>query len=304
MAAIVNQIIKIQSQPFQRVTLHAISDIQWESSSCDRRLVKEAIDEIVADPSGGLSILPGDIEDSDRPSTRARKGSMFADRIEVLDAEGKIYLDYLDKEIIPMLLPLAKTKLGCVGILAGHHWKRLTKDLNSVQYICNRLSTLSGRKVPYLGQMSAWAWLRFHIHNKNGSDSKNRITKLLHVQHGEGGGQTLASALNKLELTSRSHEADVLIRAHDCKLVAGKFDRLHPKNTEGEAQILHKTVAMLNIGSFTRGFSLGTGEPDYPEMRMMRPTTMGYGKVHFDIKRASTYDDPNHNWEAKIRLEI
>lgn len=299
MASISNHIIELPELRKQRVTLHAISDMQWESPSCDKRLVKEAIAEIVNDPSGGLSVLLGDVEDSERPSTRARKACAFGDRIEVLDAEGKIYLDYLDKEIIPMLLPLAKTKHGCAGLLAGHHWKRLTKDLNSVQYICQQLSTLSGRKVPYLGQMSGWIWLRFR-----GPLRGKQLTKLVHIQHGEGGGQTLASALNKLEMTSRSMEADLLIRAHDCKLVSAKFDRLHPKNTEGEAILLHRTIGLLNIGSFTRGYTLGTGDPDYPEMKMMRPATLGFGRAHFYVGRSSRLDNPDQGWEAKINLEI
>lgn len=281
-----------------RTTLHAISDMQLESGSVDRRLVLDSIREISEDPTGGMNIILGDIEDADRPTTRSRKQQSFGDRMEVLDQEGKIYLTYLDHEVIPMLLPLAKTKHGCLGILAGHHWKRLTKDLNSVQYICNRLTALSGRKVPYLGQMSSWIWLKFRMEKNN-----QAVQKLVHVQHGVGGGQTLASALNKLELTSRAFEADLLVRAHDCKLVTAKFDRLYPKDSDKPA-MMHRTVGLMNIGSFTRGYSLSTGEPEYPESGMMRPTTLGYGKAHFDVKYSPTHLDASHNLMADIKLEI
>ena len=292
-----NKVIPIQKVP-QRVTLHALSDWQLESGSCDKKLIRDQIAEIVNDPSGGMWAFLGDIEDDDRPSTRSKKAQAFADRPEVLDSESKKYLYYLDKEIIPLLLPLAKTRLGCIGVLAGHHWKALTRDLNSVQYICNRLTALSGKKVPYMGQMSAWVWLRFRGPNKQS------LKKLLHIQHGEGGGQTLASALNKLELTSRGFEADALIRAHDCKLVSAKFDRLYPKDTECDPVILHKTVAMLNIGSATRGYVLGRGDPDYVESAMMRPTSMGNGKLHFDVRGSSLREDPSANWRADIKIEI
>jgi hypothetical protein len=296
MAWIQNHEVAIQKSG--RVTLHAISDLQLESGSCDRRLVKQAIREIAEDPTGGLSVILGDIEDADRPTTRSRKVQTFGDRIEVLNQEGKIYLTYLDHEVIPMLLPLAKTRNGCIGILAGHHWKRLTNDLNSVQYICQRLSVLSGRKVPYLGQMSSWVWLSFRLR----ADHVAAKT-LIHVQHGVGGGQTLASALNRLEMTSRAFEADLLIRAHDCKLVTAKFDRLYPKSGD-EPTLLHRTIGLMNIGSFTRGYALSTGEPEYPEAEMMRPTTLGYGKAHFDIRKSYAHEDLSQNYRADIKLEI
>ena len=282
-----------------RTTLHAISDMQIESGTCDRRLVRESIKEIADDPTGGLNIILGDIEDADRPTTRARKIQTFGDRIEALDQDGKIYKHYLDSKVVPLLLPLAKTRNGCLGILAGHHWKRLTSDLNSVQYICQRLTALSGRKVPYLGQMSSWIWIRFHFKK----DPTKAIKKLIHVQHGVGGGQTLASALNRLEMTSRSMAGDLLIRAHDCKLVTAKFDRLYPKDSDTPT-ILHKTIGLMNIGSFTRGYALGTGEPEYPEAAMMRPTTLGYGKAHFDVRFSKVHEDPSSNLRADIKLEI
>lgn len=296
------------------INLFATADWQLESGSCDRQLVRNQIEEIEADPSGGLSVILGDVEDADRPSTRSRKACTFGDRPEVLGNEAKEHLKMLDREIIPMLLPLAKTKNGMLGMLAGHHWKRLRIDgkttageevetyINSVEYMCRRLSALSGRKVPYLGQMSAWAWLRFR--RLGGPKNDHAVKKLVHLQHGEGGGQTLASALNKLEMTSRGFEADLLIRAHDCKLVSAKFDRLYPKDTEGDPAILHKTVALLNIGSATRGYTLGTGDPDYVESRMMRPTTMGWGKATFKINRRSRREDPSGNWASDIDLTI
>ena len=297
MAWIQNHEIRVKKSG--RVTLHAIADMQLESGSCDRRLLLNAIREISNDPSGGMNIILGDIEDADRPTTRSRKQQAFGDRLEVLDQEGKIYLSYLDHEVIPMLLPLAQTKNGCMGILAGHHWKRLTKDLNSVQYICQRLSVLSKRKVPYLGQMSSWIWLKICI----GDRGTNYMKKLIHVQHGVGGGQTLASALNKLEMTSRAFEAELLIRAHDCKLVTAKFDRLYPKNGDTPT-LLHRTIGLMNIGSFTRGYALSTEEPEYPESGMMRPTTLGYGKAHFDIRKSYVHEDPSTQWMADIKLEI
>ena len=287
--------------PFEksgRITLHPLGDFQFDSESCDRKMVKYAVQEVCDDPTGGMSIFLGDVEDSDRPSTRMLRKGTFAGREEVLDADGKQYLYYLDKEIIPLLMPLTKTKFGIIGMLAGHHWKQLTPSLNSVQYMCNQLTAKSDRKVPYLGQMSSW--VRFLFRPKN---SNNSTLKVGHIQHGEGGGNTLASAINKLELASRGFEADFYIRAHDCKLIGAKFDKLYTKSS-ATPQIMSKTIALLNVGSATRGYNLTTEKLDYVEAKMMRPTTLGWGKIHFDIRKSYTHEDPQQSYRVNIGIEI
>lgn len=289
--------------PFEksgRITLHPLGDWQFDSDSCDKKLIRYAVEEVCDDPSGGMSIFLGDIEDDDRPSTRIKKAQSFADRPEVLTSAGRDHLCWLDKEIVPLMLPLAKTKFGIIGMLAGHHWTQLTPTLNSIQYICNQLKAKTGRPIPYLGQMSAWVRMYFRYKET----SQHCVKKLLHVQHGEGGGQTLASALNKLEMASRGFKADALIRAHDCKLVAAKFDRLYPKETDGPPVLLSETIALLNVGSATRGYNMTTETPDYVEHKMMRPTTMGWGKLHFDIRKSYTHEDPGNNWRVNIGVEI
>jgi len=284
-----------------RITLHPLGDFQFESDSCDRRLIKYAVEEVCDDPSGGMSVFLGDIEDNDRPSTRVRKRREFADRPEVLSVAAKEHLDFLDREIVPLLLPLANTKRGILGMLAGHHWTEITPTFNSVQYIAHQLFLKSGKNIPYLGQMSAWIKFQFRAKGRQRAD----ITSLLHIQHGIGGGQTLASALNKLEMASRSFEANALIRAHDCKLVAAKFDRLGPKELHGgDPLLLSKTVTLLNVGSATRGYNMTLNNPDYVEQAMMRPTTLGWGKLHYNIRKSYAHEDPNNNWTVKISAEI
>lgn len=305
MADIGSSVIKLEGSG--RVTLHAFGDIQFGSKSCDTYLLKHKIESIIRDPSGGMSVGLGDMADDDRPSTRDQRASAFASRPEVLDADARDHKFFIDAKVIPLLLPLAQTKHGIVGMLAGHHWKHVrVKDhsgvryVNSARYICDELGRLTKRRVPYLGIMSSWIWLTFQV-NKTKS-----VRQLVHIQHGEGGGQTLASALNKLEATSRWAEADLLIRAHDCKAVAGKLVRLGPRGFKGNVHIKSlksKTVGILNIGSMTRGYVM-EDTPDYVEMGMMRPTAMCWGKAHFDIRKASKTEDPNTNYTCELSLEI
>lgn len=296
-----------------RVTLHAIADLQFGSKACDTILMKHKLDEIVRDPSGGMSVILGDMTDDDRPTTRDLRKSAFASRPEVQDADARDKKFFIDQKVIPMLLPLAKTKLGIAGVLAGHHWSNVRVEapktetnpkgvqyVNSARYICDELGRLTLRKVPYLGVMSAWIEITFKTPNGNS------VMKTIHVQHGTGGGQTLASALNKLEMTARWAQADALIRAHDCKLVSAKLVRLGPRKARGgeRRSLAAKNIALLNIGSMTRGYVLDEDEPDYVEMAMMRPVAMGWGEMHFDIHRATRAEDKNSSYTADIKVTI
>lgn len=292
----------------EKITLHAIGDFQFGSRSCDTWLLKNKIRKVVEDETGGMSVILGDITDDDRPTTRMRKAAMMADRPEVLDAAARDFKLYIDNKVIPLVLPLAQTRHGIAAILAGHHWGLVkVKDhvgvryVNSARYIADELARMTKRPVPYLGVMSAWIWMVFR------GPGSLQIKKLVHIQHGVGGGQTLASALNKLETTARWAEADLLIRAHDCKLVAGKLDRLSPKemkNDKPSRVLKSKPIALLNIGSMAQGYEITVEDPDYVEAQMMRPTCMGWGKAHFYIERVSQTIDPNNNWDAEITCEV
>jgi len=291
-----------------RLTLHAIGDIQYGSKSCDTYLLRHKLEMVTADPSGGACVILGDTTDDDRPTTRTMRASLFAGRQEVLDNEARDHKFFLDAKVVPLMLPLAQTKWGIQGVLAGHHWKHVKiKDqhgeryINTAQYLCAELGRLTKRPVPYFGIMSAWIWLTFRV-----GTARHAVRRLVHIQHGEGGGQTLASALNKLEFTARWAEADLLIRAHDCKAVAGKLDRLGPRAMKGDSvtkSLKATTIGLLNIGSMTRGYTMGD-EPDYIEMGMMRPTSMAWGRAHWDIRRASRGEDPSGNLTADLYVEV
>ena len=297
MAWIDNQTIWF-SKP-ERYNLYALSDLQIGSESCNKTLIRRTIDTIRKDPRG-MIVIAGDIEDDDRPSTRGKRRQMFADRPEVLNADAMKHLQWVDREVLPVLMPLTKMPIGIVGVLAGHHWSQLTPSMNSVQYICNRLSELGGKKVPYWGEMSAWLYIRFKGKGKWAGKS---VTKLAHVQHGAGGGQSLASALNKLEITSQGFPADVYIRAHDCKLVAAKTAKVYPRDHEGVPELNSNDVALLNVGAATRGYNLTVGPPDYVEAMMMRPTALGWGTVHFDIRSSFPWEGAG-GVMADIKVEI
>lgn len=260
--------------------------------------IKRRIDEILSDPNDCGVVIPGDIEDEDRPSTRAIRRAAFAGREEVINRDAQKHMKYISDEIIPILLPLQKTKYGIMGILAGHHYTQLSSVLNSAQYMCQELSRLSGKVVPYLGEMSSFMDMRFRCGEKG-------VRIVGHVQHGEGGGQTKSATLNKLDRTSHGFDADFYIRAHDCQRVGYMSDRLFVKESRnGNGEIVAKTTAHLNLGSATRGYELSKGPASYIESGMLRPTAMGWGTISFLFRRATTEEDANRNIKVDMRVTV
>lgn len=290
--------LAVKSFPYE-FHLHGLSDLQMGSKDSSLRIIEQRVQEILADPVDSGVVILGDIEDEDRPTTRERRKSAFADRAEVISRDAEKHLAWIDKFVIPQLLPLQKTKFGIMGVLAGHHWTLLTPQLNSVQYICNRLGEVSKRKVAYLGEMSSFMDLRFKC-------GKKTLRSVGHVQHGEGGGQTKGSTLSRLDRTSQGFVADWYMRAHDCQLVATKTDQLFPKQVHvgSEPDIVSRTITFLNLGSATQGYQPSKSSISYVESGMMRPTTMGWGDLQFLIRKARTYEDRDSNYKIEIKVRF
>jgi hypothetical protein len=292
--------ITVDKYPYE-FHLHGFSDLQIGSESCSLKVIQQRVEEILDDPVPSGVVILGDIEDEDRPSTRAMRAATFADRFEVISRDAEKHMAWLDRDVIPLLLKLQQTKYGIMGVLAGHHWTQISPVLNSVQYICNNLTAKSKRKVHYLGEMSAFMDLRF-----SRVSGGMRFRRVVHVQHGEGGGQTKGSSLLKLDRTSQGFIADAYIRAHDCQIVAAKTDQLFPSEAQkgNEPHLLSKTVAFLNLGSATRGYDFNKMRPSYIESKMMRPTTMGWGTLAFNIRKAWKHEDPNQSYKVDMKITI
>lgn len=300
MAWIERYTIPFTTTPYE-FHLHGFCDLQIGSTSTSMSVIKRRIKEIIDDPFDSGIIIPGDIEDEDRPSTRALRKSTFADREEVIYRDAEKHRAWIDKTIIPLLLPLhTKTKYGIMGILAGHHFTQLSPIQNSVEYICMELGRLGKRPVPYLGQMLAYMDFRFRCGEKG-------IRIMGHIQHGEGGGQTKAASLAKIERTAQGFEGDFFIRAHDCQIIATKTPKLYPKETRTLSdvpELLDRMIVYLNLGAATRGYEIGKGTPSYIEQKVMRPTAMGWGTIKFKLYKALTIEDSDRNIKCDMRVEI
>lgn len=297
-----SQIVEINAPRFPyEFHIHGLSDLQIGSKDSSLNAIEQRVQEIVNDPVDSGTVILGDIEDEDRPSTRSIRKAAFAERPEVIGRDMEKHLAWIDKFVIPYLLPLQKTKYGIFGILAGHHWTQITPDLTSAEYICTRLGELSGRKVPYLGEMSSFLDFRIKTPQKFG------LRAVGHFQHGEGGGQTKGSTLARLDRTAQGFDADFYMRAHDCQLVATKVDKLFPKevkNADSSPDIMSRTIPFLNLGAATQGYQPSKKSISYVETGMMRPTTIGWGSLFLKIRKARTYEDTNQNYKIDYKILI
>ena len=288
-----------------RFTVYGTGDWQLGSKSASGGYVKSWISRVSKDPNGIVGFF-GDLQDCDRPTTRSIKRAAFSERTEVLLEESEHRIRIIEKEIIPLIRPLAEMRLPMLGMLAGHHYQDLYTEVDnrlekqtSMAYICKRLTELTGREVPYLGIMSAWVNLYFR---KTGI--KVTVKKTFHIQHGTGGGAGIAYALNRLQKTAQGFYADAYIRAHDCQQVSARICVAHPAGSGKKARVKHREIVLLNIGSATTTPIITRGDPDYAENGMMNPLPRGWGKVHIDLRKASRLDDQNQSFYGSMHVEL
>lgn len=298
----------IEKIPY-RLNLECIGDWQLGSRSCCTWKIKQHTEDILESAKNvdTAVIIAGDIEDEDRPSGREIRKKIAAERSEMVERDAEKHISWIETDVIPYLKPLHEgTKYGIIGGVAGHHWTFLPGGYkvgdkvvyNSVDYIFSRLEQMTGKPCIYLGQMVSFLEFSFKW--------KSKVKKIVGVlQHGEGGGQTKGSTLTKLERTVSGFDGDFYIRGHDCQLVATKNDQLFAKDSrDNKPNIGSKTKAILNLGSATMGYETGRGQPSYIENSMLRPSTMGWGTIKFNVRRSHTWEDPHENLAIDMKIEI
>jgi hypothetical protein len=314
MAWVQKFVIPMPQIPYQ-FALELKGDWQLGSRSTCEWKIKDDIDETLerAKTMDSGVLMLGDIEDEDRPSTREIRKKVSAERAEVVERDAEKHISYLESDVLPYLMRLHEgTKYGIVGGVSGHHWTFLPggaevagkRVYTSVEYLFARLEAATGKPCHYLGQMCAFVDLRFQGPQGNTDRTPSSCRSVGFIQHGEGGGQTKASTINKLERAAQGFDAQWYARGHDCQIAGTKTDQLYAREARGDAQgdIGSRTKVMLNLGAATMGYELGRGNPSYVETGMLRPVTVGWGTMLFRIRAAHTDEDPNRNLRADIKL--
>lgn len=280
------------------------SDTQLGSEDVDLELVKRDMKEAASDP---LCVIlgAGDILDSDRPTTRAKRVAAYAGREAELSQDDMKRMAWIRQDVLPLWLPLMKSPnrkrgFGLLGEIDGHHYELYQNGMTSTQYLMRLLREKSD--VPllgqYLGEMMCYVIL--HVHDIK--DSKKSFEIVIHLQHGSGGSSFIGSDIGKLEKGATTYFiADVFLRGHSTKKYAALKPILYPSRSRENPQLFEKTLVMANTGGYMRGYSNGP-KANYVESAGLTPVTLGKVVIHVKIKR--TGSDGKNFYHPEFSVEV
>ena len=272
-----------------RIIPHA--DLQLGHPDVDLSLLKRDIEEASNDPYC-VTLGLGDLIDSDRPSARIIRTSAYAGREDALRQEDEKKQAWIDKKVIPLLLPLTqspntKQGFGLLGELDGHHHEQYQDGTTSTQYIISRLKELNPEATcSYLGEMSCYVIL--HVHDIK--DTSHTFTLVVHAQHGTNTGSFIGSDLSNLEKKSSAYfEADIFLRGHSTKKYAVPKTLLYPSRKETAPYLMQKTIILANTGGYMKGYG-NSEKASYVERAGLMPVALGHIIVEVFIRK-----DKAHN---------
>jgi hypothetical protein len=208
----------------------------------------------------------GDYVDVASPSNReALKHTRMYDTLKQALEEQALQMQ---DEIEAILAP---TRGRWLSILSGHHLWEYEDGTNTDSRLAEALDCA------YVGDTVYVNALLPHLPNHRG-----RPSFTLWAWHGQGGGQTIAYPLNKLEKKVGDHDADIYMMGHTHKAEAVKKPRLGIVGGErgGQPRITHRDKVLVSTGSFLRGYTQGSragGLPagGYVEKAGMSPVALG-----------------------------
>lgn len=166
-----NNITKIQISGNEQ-TLLLISDVHYDSKSCERELLKQTLDKALE--KNAIILFNGDFFDmmQSRNDKRGMKGSL---RKEYL---GDNYFDLVIEDAYEFLKPYAKNILVMAD---GNHETAITKnyETNPLERLCYMLRKEGGSNTQHTGYQG-WLVLTFNHQN-------NKAAYYIKMHHGSGG---------------------------------------------------------------------------------------------------------------------
>lgn len=265
-----------------KANIYVLSDIHF---GCQNFMKSEyeRISDIVKKDKDAYTLFLGDLTDDDRPSTRAMRRAMFADRHDAFTQEDRQHLDWMDRKIIPELNKLI-TPSKCLGALDGDHYRRYSNGLSSVQYICAKM------KIPYMGD--GYAGISMCFGSSTGRDC--RIMFKLHAQHGIGGIGRPGNGVNKLEdVANQWDNIDCFVRGHNHRAFIYPTAKYY-ENKFGE--ICKRDMWLINTPSFRSG--VVKGHTDYAEARGYGATPSKFPVLRIVLSKGTA------NYSLKVSGEL
>lgn len=245
---------------------------------------------------GAWFLGTGDMTDFMSPSNRARyeAAGLYDTAKRVINDKARELCDVLLDEL------LAPTKGRWLGMVEGHHYAHLVTGETTDQYLCAKLHA------PFLGT-SAYVGLSFD------TPVGNR-TVTLWVHHGEGGGQSCAAPVNKLEGLANAWEGvDVMLVGHMSKKASASIQRQYPVWGGRKPTSRDREVHLVGVGGWLKGWQPGsrqgnTPRGNYVEKRMLKPVAIGspFIRIRAGIRREDMLQKGGMDerfWEPEIRVE-
>jgi predicted phosphodiesterase len=166
-----NNITKIQISGNEQ-TLLLISDVHYDSKSCERELLKQSLDKALE--KNAIILFNGDFFDmmQSRNDKRSMKGSL---RKEYL---GDNYFDLVIEDAYEFLKPYAKNILVMAD---GNHETAITKnyETNPLERLCYMLRKEGGSNTQHTGYQG---WLVISFNHQG-----NNAAYYIKMHHGSGG---------------------------------------------------------------------------------------------------------------------
>lgn len=231
---------------------------------------------------GAYFIGMGDYVDAMSPSNRdsVKAAKMYDSVRDALEEQA----EETQEELHELLAPTVGRWLGLVS---GHHFwpyeDGSTTDTRLAEYL----------GCPYLGD-TGYVYCRMeplYQHHR-------APTFKVWAWHGQGGGATIASPMNKLEKKIADFEADVYLMGHYHRALAVKKPRLDIIGGDrgSTPEVVHRDRMLVVTGSFMRGYlqgSLAEGRAggSYVEKAGLPPASLGNIVVMCRPRLAGGYVD-------------
>jgi len=163
-----------------------------------------------------------------------------------------------------------------IGVLGGNHYFQYQSGMTSTDKICEYFQCRN------LGVASM---IRLIVKDANISKrSKAHSAKIdIYAHHGEGGGRTVGTSLNKLERSMKGIEADLYIQGHDHKKAVATKSRIALTDSKHSLRLIQKKIHLIRAGGFLRGFV--DGKQSYIAEGNYNPTDLGLIKIILTPKR-------------------
>jgi hypothetical protein len=254
--------------PMHEVRILPLSDIQYGAQGCDVDRLKRHVDWGLQNDCHFIGL--GDYLDVASPSNRR-----MLREITLYDSVREMMDNKMDDELKKLLRILEPTKGRWLGLVSGHHLWEFADGTTTDTRLAAALDT------HYMGDGAAVSILQFK-HQHAGTKRTRNGTAKIWFHHGQGGGQTAGSPLNRLEHIAKTFYADVYLMAHQHRKVSTKMPFIdYEAGPRGGIHFTSRNRILACTGGFLKGYEMGTTNPfghpasSYVEKAMMTPTALG-----------------------------